>query len=65
VPQAPPSALGVAGTDVAVRVERLLGRAADPRAHGRWAMVLGLAGLAVLAAVPVEVLVVALSPTFS
>lgn len=61
----PAGALGVSGTDVAVRVERLLVRAADPRAHGRWAMVLGLAGLAVLAAVPVEVLVVALSPTFS
>lgn len=65
VPQAPPSSLAVAGTDVAVRVERLLDRAAEPRVRGRWPMVLGLAGLAALAAVPVEVLVVALPPTLS
>ncbi|TDC49604.1 M56 family peptidase [Jiangella ureilytica] len=57
---APPSALAVAGTDVAARVERLLARAAEPRVHGRWPMVLALAGLGALAAVPAEVLAVAL-----
>nr|WP_246401637.1 M56 family metallopeptidase [Jiangella mangrovi] len=58
---APSTGLGVTGTDVAVRVQRLLDRAAEPRVPGRWPMVLGLAGLAALASVPFEVLVVALA----
>lgn len=68
VPTVPPpasSGLAAAATDVAVRVERLLARAAEPRPRGRWPMVLALAGLAALAAVPVEVLVAALPPVLT
>ncbi|WP_116953268.1 M56 family metallopeptidase [Jiangella endophytica] len=48
--------LGAAATDVAVRVERLLGHAGPGR---RGPMVLGLAGLGVLAAVPLGVVAAA------
>lgn len=58
---APPAVLAVSGTDVTARVERLLDRAAEPRVRGRWPMVLGLAGLAALAVVPVDVLVVSVA----
>ncbi|SDU74676.1 M56 family metallopeptidase [Jiangella alkaliphila] len=57
----PAGSLGVAGTDVAARVERLLGRAAEPRTPGRWPMLLGLAGLTVLAAVPGGVVALAVA----
>ncbi len=61
----PAGSLGVAGTDVAARVERLLARAAEPRTPARWPMLLGLTGLTVLAAVPGGVVVAALSPALT
>lgn len=49
----------VGGTGVAARVERLLGRAAGSPARERRSMVLALAGLGALAAVPLGVLAAA------